>query len=424
MLATSAALAAMLTGFGGATADAAVRVPCDPDALAQAMTAAAAGGALSLAAECDYVLTAGLPAVTGTLTITGNAATLKRSQAPGTPQFTILRVTGGNLTVAHLSFSNGDAGRSGDGGAISVAPEGQLTVTGGTFSRNAAGDGGAIYSNADPDAPVITGAKFTGNHAVAGAGGAIFSDSPAGALGCTGCTFTGNSAADDGGAVFEFGLGGGVTGSQVRGNTAGVDGGGLWLSEDGEENLSGDTIQGNAAGGNGGGAYSAEGGNGGNGAYARGTVIAGNTAGGDGGGLWEGGFTRSSLVGTVIRGNRAQDGGGIWGDPGSSVIATGTVITGNRAAGNGGGAAGGAGQFGIFSLAGGQVAGNRAGGNGGGILAQGETDLTGTPVTGNNAAAGGGIYVSGAFATVALHSSAVTGNNPDNCEPAGIVTGC
>jgi hypothetical protein len=58
-LAASAALAAMITGQGGTVAQASARVPCDPAALTAAMTTASAGGTLSLAAGCDYVLTAG-----------------------------------------------------------------------------------------------------------------------------------------------------------------------------------------------------------------------------------------------------------------------------------------------------------------------------------------------------------------------------
>jgi predicted outer membrane repeat protein len=413
MLAASAALAAMITGLGGGMAQAAARVPCSAAALESAVSAVSGGGSLSLASGCDYVLTAGLPAVTGTLTITGNAATVERSSAPGTPQFTILPVTGGNLAVTHLSFANGNP-------AISVTGAGQLSVTAGTFSGNNSAQGGAIWSDANPHAPVISGAKFTGNTAT-GSGGAIWDSSSADALECAGCTFTGNSAGGSGGAVWEFGLSGGITGSTLRGNTAGGDGGALYLSEDSEENLTGDTIQGNAAAGDGGGTYSAEGGAG---VRLASASVTGNTAGGDGGGVFVGVETKSHITGTVIRGNRAQDGGGIFGDTGSSVIATGTVLSGNRATANGGGASGGAGTFGTLSLTGGSVSGNTAGGDGGGIYAPGEADFTGTPITGNSAAAGGGIWAQGPSAVVTLLSSAATVNRPDNCAPPGAVTGC
>jgi predicted outer membrane repeat protein len=76
------------------------------------------------------------------------------------------------------------------------------------------------------------------------------------------------------------------------------------------------------------------------------------------------------------------------------------------------------------SLSGGTISGNHAGANGGGIYTQAEMDATSTPVTGNQAAHGGGIYADGSAATVALTSSAVTGNRPDNCEPPGSVASC
>jgi predicted outer membrane repeat protein len=415
MLSASAALAAMITGLGGGSAQAAVRVPCNPTALSAAMTTASTGGTLSLAAGCDYVLTAGLPAVTGTVTITGNAATLLRSSAPGTPAFTILPVTGGNLTVTHLSFAHG---KGGEGGAISVTGEGQLSVTGGTFAGNSAADGGAIYADDDPYAPSVSGAKFTGNTAT-GDGGAMYHYGYADSPGCTGCTFTGNTAGS-GGAVFDFGFGGDMENSVFRDNSAAGDGGALALSVNVEEDLQGVTIQGNAAGGSGGGVNVAEGGDG---VYLADASVTGNTAGGDGGGVFAGAATESHVNGTVIRGNRAHDGGGIWGDPGATVITSAAAITGNRATRNGGGVAS-SGSGGNLSVAGGQVTGNRAGGNGGGIWAQGDTDFTGTPITGNDAAAGGGIYGDGPAVTVALASSPVTGNTPDNCEPPGSVPGC
>jgi hypothetical protein len=421
MLAVSAVLAAAITGTGG-TAQASGRVPCDPAALQSAMAGAAAGGRVALAPECTYVLTSGLPAVTGTLTITGNAATLERSSAPGTPDFTILPVTGGNLTITHLSFTNGNAG-SANGGAISVTRKGQLTVTGGTFAGNSAQDGGAIFSDADPDATVISGAKFTVNTA-AGGGGALYDESQANGLIVSGCQFTGNTAGG-GGAIVAAGLGLGLTNSELRDNSSATGGGAITLNTALESNIQGDVIQGNsAAGGDGGGIYVAgnAGGGGGGGAFLNGTTVTGNTASGNGGGFWAGPEVQSGGRNAVISGNHAAAGGGIWAQD-ASFTGKGLVITGNHASGNGGGAAT-TGPDGFFSLTGGQVTGNTAQGRGGGIWAQGEADLTGTPVSGNNSGGGGGIYADGSGAPVYLTSAPVTGNNPDNCEPAGAIAGC
>ncbi len=71
---------------------------------------------------------------------------------------------------------------------------------------------------------------------------------------------------------------------------------------------------------------------------------------------------------------------------------------------------------------------NRAGGDGGGIAngipLGGPMPLMGGPVTlnhsqvnGNSAADGGGIFNFGG--TVALATTSITGNNPNNCEPQG-----
>jgi len=170
--------AVMAAGTGGAlTAQAAqaqpaVAVPCSTPALTSAVASAASGTTLSLAARCVYHLTAPLPQVSQVLTITGNRATLQRSEAAGTAAFTILTVTGsGTLTVNELNFRHG-------AGAIAVLEQGQLTVNGGTFTENAAANGGAIYGNAgnfnwSTGQIAVNNATFVKNTAT-GDGGAIY----------------------------------------------------------------------------------------------------------------------------------------------------------------------------------------------------------------------------------------------------------
>lgn len=85
----------------------AVGVPCHTTALAAALTSATDGETLQLAATCRYVLTTALPDITVNLTITGRGATLERSDAAGTPDFSLLTVTAGSLSVSHLTFRNG-----------------------------------------------------------------------------------------------------------------------------------------------------------------------------------------------------------------------------------------------------------------------------------------------------------------------------
>ena len=130
-----------------------VQVPCSATALATDISGAVSGETLTLAASCRYVLTAALPDISENLTIDGDEATIERSYALGTPNFSLLTVyldpsavNPVDVAVSHLNFRNGN---SGTGGAIDAeygGNSGTVTVTGGTFTGNTAGgDGGAIY---------------------------------------------------------------------------------------------------------------------------------------------------------------------------------------------------------------------------------------------------------------------------------------
>ncbi len=108
-----------------------------------------------------------------------------------------------------------------------------------------------------------------------------------------------------------------------------------------------------------------------------------------------------TVSGSGFRSNRATDGAGIYTD-----------------------------QF-INSVSGGALIGNHASANGGGIELAGTEDedltVSGTKITINSAATGGGgIYDhdSGAPVTTTVTDSAIFGNQPDNCEPFGTITGC
>ena len=153
-----AAATAMAAGVQPALAAAAspVSVPCSTTALASAMTSAASGETIRLAAGCDYVLTAALPPVSASLTIQGRGATLERSTAPGTPEFAILTVNTADLSVSNLTFSNGY------GGAIDMnettdqnpSPTNSITVTHATFTGNTGGAinlGGELHRAGDRD---------------------------------------------------------------------------------------------------------------------------------------------------------------------------------------------------------------------------------------------------------------------------------
>ena len=233
LLATSALSLGVPLGAsipGGAASAAITAVPCntdgpagtaDPSALISAISGAASGDTLSLAAGCTYTLSAvnnsgyvfnataganGLPVISQNLTIEGNGATILRSQDAGTPPFRILNIgssetTGGGatVTVSDLTVEGGslptlngscpylgggiyndgnltladttivdDFACGGGGGIYSSHP---LTVMDSTFVGNGSQGGGGIYNEADM---IVESSTFSGNTALnAGGGGAI-----------------------------------------------------------------------------------------------------------------------------------------------------------------------------------------------------------------------------------------------------------
>src|ERR1017187_53004 len=86
--------AAGAQGALAAPTPATVLVPCSASALASDISAATSGETLLLTPGCTYYLHSALPDITTDLTIEGYGATLQRSYAPDTPDFTILTVSG------------------------------------------------------------------------------------------------------------------------------------------------------------------------------------------------------------------------------------------------------------------------------------------------------------------------------------------
>jgi len=394
-------------------APAVVHVPCSARTLAADIASASSGEELSLAPSCVYRLTAGLPVVSQDLTILGNRATLERSYAPATPAFTILQADAGALTVSKLNFRHGN-------GAIAVTGAATLTVNGGTFAGNTAADGGAILDNSTGgNGPQVNGATFTANTAT-GAGGAIANIPIAnnrpgenGGVQVTDSTFTANRGraifdndapaqpgvrvtdstftANTGGAISDSSVSEVVTGSVFSGNTAEY-GGALAFNPDGGATLSRVVIHGNKATADGGGISIFNGS-----LFVENSSISGNHAGGRGGGLCtcstQGG--EDKVADTDIRGNSAGDGGGIY----------------NTTQG--------------MDLTNVKISGNYAGAYGGGIYNLGSVGAVNTRIIRNRAATGGGgIYDSTSAAAAFLTNSPVLYNKPDNCEPAGSITGC
>jgi hypothetical protein len=250
-----------------------------------------------------------------------------------------------------------------------------LSVNRSIFTGNS---GSGISSSSQGIQMTVSHSIFTGN--TADLGGAIDIDSSqTGILTATSDTFTGNSAASGGGAIYNFDFVA-ATDSTFTGNSAPVGGGmeNEWYSD-----VTGSAFRDNRADLAGGGLYNDD---------------------------------QISVTDSAFRQNAAAAGGGIYQVPdGADNLGQSTPT---------------------ITLTGGKVGGNEASADGGGIDNTIDTGYSGpgpgpgtvtvmsSRVAGNFAAGdGGGIYNFGG-GSVVLNSSAVTGNWPDNCGPAGATPDC
>ena len=215
----------------------------DPSALISAISSAASGDTLSLAAGCTYVLSAvnnpgyvynataganGLPLISQNLTIEGNGATIARSEDAGTPNFRIFNIGPGGTTVSlsdltieggWLSTVDGSCTYLGGG----IYNDGTLTLTDSTVVDNfACGGGGGIYSS---HPLTVTDSTFVGNSS--NEGGAIDNQADMTVLSST---FSGNTAlnAGGGGGIYSGGSPATMASTIVANSTGpGADCGGI-----------------------------------------------------------------------------------------------------------------------------------------------------------------------------------------------------
>ncbi len=214
---------------------------------------AAGNGADAISLQTNVTLTTvnnttggnnGLPSVTSAITIQGNGNTISRQA--GSPDFRILRVAGGNLTLNSATISGG---ASTTGGGI-FAFLTSVTITNSVIVGNSATSGGGIRS--DTSTLTVTNSTISGNTAFdstgRSGGGIAASGSPVTILNST---ISGNSV---GGATAGQGQGGGiyqisnslvVTNSTISGNSAGNNGGGIRISS-GTLTVTNSTISGNS----------------------------------------------------------------------------------------------------------------------------------------------------------------------------------
>ena len=95
------------------------------------------GDSHTIALSADITLAAGLPTITGSLTIEGNGYTIS-----GNNKFRIFDVNGGMLTIENLTMTEGRS--AGNGGAIRLRNQSQVTIANSLLANNSARHGGAI----------------------------------------------------------------------------------------------------------------------------------------------------------------------------------------------------------------------------------------------------------------------------------------
>ena len=193
-----------------------------------------------------------LPELRGELEVRGpgaDALAVRRSSAPGTPNFRVLTVPdGSNVTISGLTISNGRGFRGGG-----VQNLGVLKVRGAAFTANRAGfSGGGIHSGEEGRLLVVDSA-FSGN-ATGSLGGGISSEGP---LRLIGSTFSENSSENEAagvrtGGVYRRGGKATIERSTFANNTAEGAGGGV--TNNGDLTVIGSTFSGNTARHSGGGA--------------------------------------------------------------------------------------------------------------------------------------------------------------------------
>jgi predicted outer membrane repeat protein len=382
-----------------------VNVPCSAAALTAAIKGASSGETLSLAPLCTYGLSAALPPIVEKLTIEGNHSTIK-GQNSGTPDFAVLTVGSlsgsrvGTLAVCDLNISGGAPGISLLSGAVSV--------TGGRFSGNATAIESFSYTTLQ-----VSGATFTDNSG--GWGGAI---SGTDSVSVTNSTFTRNSA-ERGGAVYvQFGHQE-ITNCHFSGNTATEAGGALY--DDGNVTMTGTSFSANRAPV--GGAISVY-----DGVYAsldvtRSAFVA--NAAQTGGAIYN--YDGLTATDSVFTANHATQGGAI--DQDWYATLTGDLLTRNTATASGGGLYAGYHTMVHNSVLTRNTAGARGGGVYNGLSSLdfgGPLIVGGSSITGNSAGTdGGGIFNhSGLGATAGISGTTLAGNLPDDCAPAGAISGC
>ncbi|MEU0075542.1 right-handed parallel beta-helix repeat-containing protein [Streptomyces sp. NPDC006332] len=366
---TGGALGAVTLALGLSALSApayAAPIACDAAVLVSAVKAAnaAGGGTIHLAANCVYTLHGSIP-----------------GQVRGANGLPVIReritIKGDNSVIERSSAPGTPEFRIAEVGGT----KGDLTLNGVTLRNGnlaGGGEGGAVYVN-DHRVLTVKSSILTNNTAATG-GGAIRNNGTA--------TITGSIVSDNharaGGGIYAYGDTTTIVSSTVSGNEA-VFGGGIG-NEISKLTLRSSDVRDNSASSQGGGIINLA-----NATLAvENSQIRDNSGGAFGGGVSN--FGKVTMSGSSVRGNSAADAGGIA-------------------------------NSGTLDVNSSRIDGNRADSWGGGLSNYaGTATLTGTSVTGNSAVEAGGIYEYSGM--VALVSSPVTTNTPNNCRPEVTLPGC
>ncbi|MGB3591948.1 MAG: choice-of-anchor Q domain-containing protein [Nonlabens sp.] len=361
--------------------------------------------------------------VDASLTVDGALINSNRSNRAGGG----IEVVAGNQTatislnnVNMISNNTGVAPATaapGNGGAIHITGNQDISITGSTINSNQAGrEGGGLWNGSGT--MTIDNSTINGNTAIGEAtggpnpgdvgGGGIFNNggdlviqnnSTIAANIATGSTSTGGGILSEGGTVS-------IADSDINSNESNRAGGGIEINSDAPLAMTNVALNNNRTG-----------------------VVTGMSAPGNGGGIHITGASTIDITGGTINSNTAaSEGGGLWNGTGTMTIDN-VVMNANIASGDDANTGGGA----IYALSNGTVIiqnntaitnniADGTAGSGGGILvdADASLDVSNTIITGNQSnRAGGGIEIVAGSQTATINlDNVILSNNNTGIAPA------
>jgi hypothetical protein len=244
---------------------------------------------------------------------------------------------GTSTTLTNVSMTGNNAGLApavaspGNGGALHITGNGNLTYTGGSVTDNTAAlEGGGLWNGSGQ--MTLSGLVISNNSAAGPAaddgGGGLFNNG--GTLSVTQSEISGNSATgasgSGGGILNNTGGALSVVGGSITGNSAPRAGGGIEDNAGASTSLTGVTVDGNSTGsspGNGGGLHVTGAGS----INVDSSTFSGNDAANEGGGLWNSAAASMLINTSTVSGNSSPAGGGVFqdGTGGTMTVASSTI---------------------------------------------------------------------------------------------------